>query len=629
MSILKGNSPFKHVLNTNYSASTEESHSIGGMLKESKQVLDGMDKDIVRLRTEMHQRIARRNKLAAIMDAHRALVSPIRRLSPELLSEIFIHCLSEDHNPVRSINEAPLLLTRICRSWRETALGDPRLWKSLHIHIPYLFSDESITKIVAQRSLGMKNWLSKSGKLPISLSFCATYIDYPCHHSSDIPARATEPPVYSDFMHTMLQPEFFSRWRHLDLKFSSSVLNNWVSLKGQGLSSLRTLKLDFGDDLYWALPTVERPQDFSLADLISEAPNLRVFSLSNYVRNPYNLPLRWENLTELTLKSFCHSPEGLTIQQVLYILGRASQSLQTGSFCVSFPIPYINLSEEQEIINLPVLRSLEIKFTIYSSQTISTRISEKEVGNFFNYIHAPSLTGLGVQVTCGLSNVMNSMTSMPFLPLLKRSSCNLHSLSIELPITDSALLEFLPLAPDLVSLSITECRWNQLPIVVQLDLGPMATFSNNPAGNGESVVCDELLRLLTIDLTGIDMPLCPRLEKLRLARCGPLSGDAVINLAKSRWNVDQEETSSRNIPTGEDRKPTRLKVLEISLSANNPEDIKAVKKIAPELQTLKQQGMKITLSYPPERRRTGKDSPWTGLPTNDPRRVRSPFDRLF
>ncbi|KAF5361516.1 hypothetical protein D9758_006136 [Tetrapyrgos nigripes] len=651
MSILNGDTPFKHVLNTNYSASAEESRLISSMLNDSKEVVDALDKDIISLRATMHKCMHRRNKLLSRMDAHRALISPIRRVSAEVMSEIFSHCLSEDHNPVRSIAEAPLLLTRICRSWREIALSDPRLWSAIHIHIPYVHNEKAIVNVVNQRKSGVNDWLGRSGTLPISLSFCATHNDYPCHHTVES-SRPPEPAVYEEFMRTLLRREFSSRWRHLDLKFSSAVLNTWLPLKGQGLSSLHTLKLDFGEDFCWSFPPTERTQDFALPDLIREAPNLRVFSLCNYIHNPYNLPIRWQNLTDLTLKSFCHSPEGLTLQQVLYILSQTSQSLQSCALYVSFPIPYIKLSSDQEVVTLPYLRNFEIKFAIYSAQTIGTRISERELGDFFSYLNAPSLKDLGVQVTCGHPNVMRTMSSMPFLNLLRHSGATLSSLNIELPISNESLTECLRLTPNLTSLSMVECRWTRSPMLgIQLDLGPIATLHGHGMNDGEGpVISDDLLKALTPTpetSAPEDALLCPRLEKLKLNKCGPISGGALVRLAKGRWNLGQRgngsesgagadgaspsasDSSAAEAPEDVDETPTRLRIMDVSLYVSQPDDIKSVKDAVPQINMLKQQGMKISVSYPQERQRLGRDSPYTGLPNGDTRRHRSPFDRWF
>ncbi|THH08693.1 hypothetical protein EW145_g2534 [Phellinidium pouzarii] len=58
--------------------------------------------------------------------------SPIYRLPPELLNDIFLRCL-----PIKANfkpGSAPLLLTHVCRVWRTAALACPRLWT--HIEVP-------------------------------------------------------------------------------------------------------------------------------------------------------------------------------------------------------------------------------------------------------------------------------------------------------------------------------------------------------------------------------------------------------------------------------------------------------------------------------------------------------------
>ncbi|KAJ7916895.1 hypothetical protein B0H13DRAFT_1485496, partial [Mycena leptocephala] len=58
--------------------------------------------------------------------------SPVRRLSPDVLHEIFPASLPKHWNRVTSTKEAPLILGRICSAWRTLALSTPVLWASLH-----------------------------------------------------------------------------------------------------------------------------------------------------------------------------------------------------------------------------------------------------------------------------------------------------------------------------------------------------------------------------------------------------------------------------------------------------------------------------------------------------------------
>ncbi|KAG1786554.1 uncharacterized protein HD556DRAFT_1414788 [Suillus plorans] len=66
---------------------------------------------------------------------HKRLISPIWHLPTEVLSHIFVHCLPEDKYLSPASKLAPVLLTRICRRWREIAVGTPSLWDRLGV--PY------------------------------------------------------------------------------------------------------------------------------------------------------------------------------------------------------------------------------------------------------------------------------------------------------------------------------------------------------------------------------------------------------------------------------------------------------------------------------------------------------------
>ncbi|TDL15260.1 hypothetical protein BD410DRAFT_699396, partial [Rickenella mellea] len=53
---------------------------------------------------------------------------PILRMPCEITSEIFEHCLPEDEFPQPSVTSAPVLLSRVCSTWRKQAIGTPYLW---------------------------------------------------------------------------------------------------------------------------------------------------------------------------------------------------------------------------------------------------------------------------------------------------------------------------------------------------------------------------------------------------------------------------------------------------------------------------------------------------------------------
>ncbi|KAJ7929544.1 hypothetical protein B0H13DRAFT_1513268, partial [Mycena leptocephala] len=75
---------------------------------------------------------------------------------PEITVIIFGHCLPSD--PQRpSRHQAPLLLARICRQWREICLDTPELWTSI------AFGDSRSVEL-------LKRWLSRARNQPLTLS---------------------------------------------------------------------------------------------------------------------------------------------------------------------------------------------------------------------------------------------------------------------------------------------------------------------------------------------------------------------------------------------------------------------------------------------------------------------------
>ncbi|KAF8201144.1 hypothetical protein K438DRAFT_1821460 [Mycena galopus ATCC 62051] len=160
------------------------------------------DEDEPCLRLEhLDDEIEERDTLRGYVDAHRALMSPIRRLPLDTIEDIFMACLPADRNCVMSAQEVPVLLGRICSSWRAISLSQPQLWSRLHIAEPKVLPDP----LVAQRLELTTAWLRRSGDCPLSISLES----HPYWSSSPSP----------------LIP-FSSRWRNIRLAALSRLTEN-------------------------------------------------------------------------------------------------------------------------------------------------------------------------------------------------------------------------------------------------------------------------------------------------------------------------------------------------------------------------------------------------------------------
>ncbi|THV00013.1 hypothetical protein K435DRAFT_606193, partial [Dendrothele bispora CBS 962.96] len=56
------------------------------------------------------------------------LLSPIRRLPAEMLTEIFMNYIEPDAQRLYNALPRPLLLSQICAQWRNLVQLTPRLW---------------------------------------------------------------------------------------------------------------------------------------------------------------------------------------------------------------------------------------------------------------------------------------------------------------------------------------------------------------------------------------------------------------------------------------------------------------------------------------------------------------------
>ncbi|KAF8978683.1 hypothetical protein BDQ17DRAFT_1439968 [Cyathus striatus] len=129
-------SPFEQHLGTNYIPSVEEARQIQNFLDISSKEVHTIDVEINQLHRQLEILQAKRLKISDLAEQHRALLTPVRRLSCDILEAIFLACFPTDRNPCMTATEAPMLLTQISSSWRNIAHSAPRLWAAIHIVLP-------------------------------------------------------------------------------------------------------------------------------------------------------------------------------------------------------------------------------------------------------------------------------------------------------------------------------------------------------------------------------------------------------------------------------------------------------------------------------------------------------------
>ncbi|KJA22376.1 hypothetical protein HYPSUDRAFT_41010 [Hypholoma sublateritium FD-334 SS-4] len=478
----------------------------------------------------------------------------IRKAPPlpdDILREIFLWCLPTEHNPTMSAKEAPMVLTRISSRWRSVALNTPRLWSALHIAvpnpIPYPHSLYDPTTgerirpsyILEQRLRAVAEWLEKSGQLPLSLSL------YDPDSSSDS--------GYGKLFVQSILP-YASRWRHLSAQCPPDAVADIARLQPSHVPHLESLCI---------LPT-PRSLDWKNSGIL-RASKLREISIYGLLEGFSDLPLKWDQLTHLTMTGGQWLDGNLTMAQIGQILTRCSQ-LQSCTLKLTGGASISRERHQLAPIFLPKLDTL----CIYEMQP--------QTHFFFAAITAPRLRVLEYWVYGTTKSTPSGFSS-----LLTKVGVSLQRLSTN-PTTIEAT-EFLK--------GLWAC-----PALTSLILRP--SYHGNTGTyieNASSPTSDILLKSFSHSTNG--SYLCPMLNTLECHVGANFSDEAILEFIKRKQ-------------VGSDTKISKLKSVKLYMTRGPTMD--AVSYLGSHITS----SMKLDIRYPPESYR-GSFSLYDGLMrTSDP-----------
>ncbi|KAJ7444659.1 hypothetical protein B0H11DRAFT_2291217 [Mycena galericulata] len=112
------------------------------------------------LRTRVEQIEKERDEIEDTVRKQTAVISAVRRVPSELISEIFSLTPCTRRRADRKVTCPPWRLGHICRSWRNTALSNPFLWRSVEI-----------SWVADWNLLELETQLLRSGNVPLQVSF--------------------------------------------------------------------------------------------------------------------------------------------------------------------------------------------------------------------------------------------------------------------------------------------------------------------------------------------------------------------------------------------------------------------------------------------------------------------------
>ncbi|KAJ7629712.1 hypothetical protein DFH06DRAFT_1225229 [Mycena polygramma] len=360
-----------HLLQSNVVPLDSDIPFIRNIVSGGQDRVDALNDQIHSLQDTLAQLICARDEAAEHVRQHRAVISPVRRVPPELLCEIFALAWHEDVEETARV--PPWHLGHICRSWRDAALLTTSLWSSVSA------SSEN------SRSLAMmKTQLARSGNAPLSVFWSCNEFSDPrclkllvaqcsrwcilrldCRLEKEAPA---ENQSYFDDEDT-------------DDEDVSTTLLDWLRPAAGHLARLQKLGL------------VTEDPGLMVPELFLSAPALRevIFTDQTYSVSPSLSSLPWAQVT--------HYRGTYEMNQQMTILEAAAQSLVECSIGLkgSPSAPY-----RQDIITAPRLRRLCLWNSI-----------------FLDHLIAPSLEALSSLRTQNLRQLLS---------FVQRSSCKLTKL---------------------------------------------------------------------------------------------------------------------------------------------------------------------------------------------------------
>ncbi|KAJ7721118.1 hypothetical protein B0H16DRAFT_378208 [Mycena metata] len=381
-------SPFTSRLGTNYCPQDEEIAQILALTAGPSLRLEALEDEISNLQHALQKLVEEREKLATYIDAHKALLSPARRLPHDVIEEIFMACLPTHRNCVMSATEAPILLGRICSAWRDLSLSTPRLWASLHIVEPIMHDGAPWSPVLDQKAAlrlaTTKTWLGRSGQCTLSLSLLSG-ADY--RDQSSIGG----PTLFLD----ALVP-FASRWEHISFVGPSSsvvpALSHLTAAHVPTLKSLAIRDLHEGDSVGWE----------SLG--IIQAPAISSFKFFGENIPALEISLHWNHLAELEIKE-----SAMTGDIALQVLSRCPQ-LRTCRLSVKYE-PDIT---QRPTAECPFLHTLEL-----DSEDSLSRIMYQIFGRVsFSQLRHLELFGMGddgdenTGISCNLAAAVPSLETV-------------------------------------------------------------------------------------------------------------------------------------------------------------------------------------------------------------------------
>jgi hypothetical protein len=361
------NSPAMALLHSASIPSDNDVLQVKATIQEGKENLRLLDERIALLRLSLLELERHREEVQTYVTHHEAVLSPIRHLPPEILSEIFLAATNGQCMSWPQDCGAPWHLDKVCSYWRTVFISLPKLWSTINMNLKGDISSS------AYQFLRM--CLDRSGNELLTFSIMT----------------GDTSTLLCDVVDALVSCS--SRWKSasFDVEMLCSVRKP-LSRAKNSLPYLQCLHLASSQ-----AGTIGE----AVLDAFEVAPRLRDLSLIQIVYPSQLLRVPWGQLTRLKLS-------GNTLRE-----GEFTRILRQTPNLVDFSTENERVLEvTSEAVSLPHLTTL----SVVNKGSYITRI--------FQLITAPKLTELHIHARTAFS-------PEHVLGMLRRSECPLTDLTLE------------------------------------------------------------------------------------------------------------------------------------------------------------------------------------------------------
>ena len=365
------------LLRSGHVPDANEKSSIVTTIQNCTVQLDSLNNELSRLKTIMNQLRTRRSELELQINYQTSLLSPIRRLPNELLSEILLYAAGGRVN-VCSPRSDVWKFERVCKKWRDISLS-LEIWSSIDVSLQSMVPWNPGTPIAMVTHLA-ELCLRRSRDRSLSVKF-----------------EEIGSPVNFKDIFDIFSP-YSNRWEELFL--SLSMLPAESPILDYGLTRLNFLRFSGAYKSPTPLDTFMHAQQLQ---------RLHLFSVFKPLRS---LLLPWSQITDFkAILCIFRTGEFVDILKAMPNVVRFVSRWNKG-------IKRINSADINQHIHLPRLKTFEL--VSFPSETYA----------ILQLLTFPSLTDLTIASSSNAEPSLNTLLADSIVGAITRSSCQLSSLSL-------------------------------------------------------------------------------------------------------------------------------------------------------------------------------------------------------